>query len=480
MTYDVAVIGGGVIGSMIARELSLRDIKLCLIEKGGDVCAGASRANSGIVHGGYDAKPGSLKARMNVAGAAMMAQTAKELGVMHENTGSLVVAFGEEEEQTLQALHERGNQNGVPARIVESSELREMEPMLSEDITAALFCPSAGIICPFTLAIASAENAAANGADVMLSSEVTAIEKRDGVFHITAGGKEAAAKYIVNAAGVHADEICEMAGGEAFSIRPRKGEYIVFDTDMEAYANHVIFPAPTEMGKGVLFAPTVYGNMLAGPTAQDIKDKGDKATSREGLNAVIEGARAYVPKIERSKAITVFAGLRSVPSTGDFIIEASKRIHGLVNVAGIESPGLTSAPAIAEYVAELLFGLGLPDAADPKATRIRRPIERFDYATPARQRELIENDARYASIVCRCENITEAEIVQSIERPNGARTVDGVKFRAGAGSGRCHGGFCTPRVMEILARELGEDYGDITKSGGGATILDGRTKGGTW
>lgn len=476
MTYDVAIIGAGVTGSMIARELSMLQVKVCLIEAHADVAAGATKANSGIVHAGYDASPGSMKAKMNVKGAAIMKKTTDELGVPYMNTGSLVVGFSDEDDAQIEALHARGRQNGVETQVISGQQARKMEPMLSKDVTSALYAPTAGIVCPFTLAVAAVENAAANGVQVLRSRRVTAIKKQDGVHRITAGDKTVSATYVVNAAGVYADEVSRMAGGEVFDIRPRKGEYIIFDTDMEARTEAVIFPAPTKMGKGVLFAPTVYGNMLAGPTAEDTDDKTDKATSRRGLNAVIEGTRSYVPNIDRRAAIAVFAGLRAVSPTGDFIIECSQKAKNLVNVAGIESPGLTSAPAIAEHVKELLISLGLPDEQDESATRIRKPIEVFAMASPKRKKELIKKDPQYANIVCRCEQITEAQIVESIRRPCGATTVDGVKLRTGAGTGRCHGGFCLPRVMEILARELGRDYGGITKSGGESAILMGRTK----
>jgi len=474
MTYDVAVIGAGVVGTLIARELSQLKCSVCVIEKQGDVAGGTSRANSGIVHAGYDAVPGTLKAKFNVLGNAMMEKTTKELGVPYQNCGSIVAAFGEEDEKTLEELKQRGEDNGVTTQILNKQQLKKLEPLFSDDITAALYAPSAGIVCPFTLTIAAAENAVANGAELFLDSEVTAIDKKDCVFEITAGQKNIKAKYVVNAAGLYADEISKMAGGEIFNIQPRKGEYIIFDTDMPARSNTVIFRAPTEMGKGVLFAPTVYGNMLAGPTAEDIDDKQDKATSREGLDYVISGAKQYVPGIDRRSAITVFAGLRAVSPTHDFIIGKSEKVENFVNVAGIESPGLTAAPAIALHIKKLLLSMGLSGEKNPEATLTREPIEVFANATKERQKELIEKDSRYANLVCRCEHVTEAEIVESIRR--GARTVDGVKLRTMAGAGRCHGGFCLPRVMDILARELGQSYSEVTKSGDGSNVLTGRTK----
>ena len=474
MTYDVAVIGAGVTGSMIARELSMLDNTVCIIEKQSDVAGGASRANSGIVHAGYDAVPGTSKAKFNVLGNAMMQKTALELGVPYENCGSLVVALGKDDKKRLEELKQRGDENGVPTSIVRGERLKKIEPMLSEKITAALYAPSAGIICPFSLTIAASENAAANGAELFLESEVTDINFADDIYTITAGEKKIQAKYVVNAAGIYADKISAMAGGEVFNIHPRKGQYIIFDKLIKAYTNSVIFRAPTQMGKGVLFAPTVYGNMLAGPTAEDIEDKQDKSTSGRGLDYVMNGVKQFVPQVDAKKAITEFAGLRAVSPTGDFIIEQSKNAENFINVAGIESPGLTAAPAIAVHVRDMLVSMGLSDSKKAGATRIRKPIEVFANATKKRQQELIEMDKRYANIVCRCEHVTEAEIIESIRR--GARTVDAVKFRVSTGMGRCHGGFCLPRVMDILARELYKDPTQITKSGQGSQILTGRTK----
>ena len=476
MKYDVAVIGAGVTGSMIARALSMYDMRVCVIEAAPDVAAGASRANSGIVHAGYDAKPGSQKARFNVAGNAMMPAVAAELDVPYQNCGSLVVGFDAEDDAQICALYESGKKNGVETMILSRKQILEKEPMFSGEVSSALYAPSAGIICPFSLTIAAMENAVRNGVDVYLNSRVTAILRDGDVYAITAGERRIDARYIVNAAGIFADEISKMAGGEVFDIRPRKGQYIIFDTAMPAKVDSVIFGAPTAKGKGVLFAPTVYGNMLAGPTAEDIGDKADTATSRSGLDGVLLGAKRYVPSLEARYAITTFAGLRSVSSTGDFIIECSKSAQNLVNVAGIESPGLTSAPAIAEHVVELLQSIGLEVKKDANAVRTRKAIEVFSCATDARKKELIQQDNRYANVVCRCEHVTEAEIVECIRRPCGARTVDGVKYRAGAGMGRCHGGFCLPRVMDILARELECAYDDVTMSGGGSYILAGKTK----
>ena len=475
MIYDVAIVGAGVTGSMIARELGLCDLAVCVIEAEADVASGASRANSGIVHAGYDAEPGSMKARMNQRGNELMPKTAKELGVPYENCGSLVVAFDDADEKQLDILMERGVANGIPVERITGGRVRQMEPALSGNVTSALWAPTAGIVDPFMLTIGAMENAVRNGVTLYLNSRVTTAAYEDGVWELHAGDNRIRAHWLINAAGVYADDISCMAGGESFGIHARRGQYVLFDKGMPIRTKAVIFGAPSDKGKGVLFAPTAQVNMIAGPTAEFV-DKNDKDTTRDGLAEVMEGVKKYIPAVDKRHAITVFAGLRAMPETHDFIIGRSKMAPGLFNVAGIESPGLTSSPAIAEYVKELLAEAGVKLTPKPGTVRTRQPIERFAEASPERQRELIKMDRRYANVVCRCEQVTEAEIVQSIYRPCGAKTVDGVKLRTRAGAGRCHGGFCLPRVMAILAREMGREYDDITQSGAGSWILDGRTK----
>ncbi len=475
MIYDVAVIGAGISGCMIARELSFYEASVCVIEAAADVAAGATRANSGIVHAGFDALPGSMKARMNVRGSKLMTTAVKELGVPYDICGSLVVAFDDDDEKSLDELMVRAAENGVPVERISGDEVRRREPHLSKAIQSALWAPTGGIVSPFELAIASIENAVENGVQVFLNSRVTKIQNKGDIITIEAGEKRIQTRFVVNATGVYADEMSRMAGGESFEIKARRGEYVLFDKSQPVRTRSVIFGAPSEKGKGVLFGPTAHGNMIAGPTAE-FTGKDDTATTPEGMQAVMDGVRRYVPSIDKRNAITVFAGLRAAGSTHDFIIEESKSTPGFVNVAGIESPGLTSAPAIAEYVAEMLIAMGMSPKKKASAVRTRKPIEVFAHATPERRAELIQMDKRYTNVVCRCEQVTEAEIVQSIHRPCGATTVDGVKLRTSAGFGRCHGGFCMPRVMEILSRELGTDLNTVTKSGEGAWILADKTK----
>lgn len=476
MIYDVAIVGAGVTGAMIARELGLCDVSVCVVEAEADVASGASRANSGIVHAGFDAEPGSLKARMNKRGNELMPLVTRELGVPFEECGSLVVAFGEAEERQLEILMDRAAANGVPAERISGQQARRMEPALSRDITSALWAPTGGIVDPFLLTIGAMENAMSNGVTLYLNSRMTAIARTDGMWELFAGGSRIRAHWLINAAGVYADDISRMAGGENFCIRARRGQYVLFDKNMPVRTKAVIFGTPSEKGKGVLFSPTAHVNMIAGPTAEFV-DKEDHDTTREGLKEALAGVKRYAPAVDARYAITVFAGLRAMPESHDFIIGRSECAPGLINVAGIESPGLTSSPAIAEHVKALLEEEGLILVPKPGAQRIRRPIERFAEASPERQQKLIAMDRRYANVVCRCEQITEAEILESIHRPCGAKTVDGVRLRIRAGAGRCHGGFCMPRVMAILARELGRGPDEITKSGGGSWILDGRIKG---
>lgn len=475
MRFDAAVIGAGVTGALIARELSMLELSVCVIEAEAEPAFGATRANSGIVHAGYDALEGTKKALFNVRGNALMPALAKELDVPYKNCGSLVIAFDERDEQSLELLRKRAQRNGVCVNMLSGSEIRKKEPYLSSKITAALYAPTAGIICPFGLAIAAIENAAENGAVLLRGSRVTHIDRLGEFFEITAGEQKIKARYLINAAGVYADEISLMAGGEKFGILARKGEYMVFDKKLNERTSCVVFGAPSDKGKGVVFAPTVRGNMIAGPTAE-FTEKDDTSTSKEGLETVLKGVKRYIPAIDTRSVITVFSGLRAVPDTHDFIIEASKSAPGLVNVAGIESPGLTAAPAIAQHVSEMLIGMGLSAKLSLNAKRTRKAIESFTDADSKKRRELIKKDARYANVVCRCENVTEAEIVHSIKRPCGAVTVDGVKLRTGAGFGRCHGGFCLSRVMGILARELNEDIKKITKCGEGSNIITHKTK----
>lgn len=476
MNYDVAIIGAGVIGSLIARELSRCNAKIALVEKCNDMAMATSKANSAIVHAGFDAKPGSMKAKMNVEGTALMPDLCKTLGVPFKPVGSLVVAFSDEEMVTVSELLERGKGNGVPGlEIYDQAKLREVEPSISDEAKGALWAPSAGIVCPYELTIAAVENAVVNGAEFIRNFEVKKIDFTDGVFTLSNGESEINAKYVINAAGVYCDEIAALIGDNSIHTTPRKGEYMLCDKSIGHLANHTIFQCPSKMGKGILVTPTVDGNLLIGPSALDIEDKNDVATTAGTLADVLTAAKRSVPCLTTREVITSFAGLRAHCDRDDFIIEPSEKNAQFINVAGIESPGLSSAPAIANYVKDMYVKMsGATEKADFNPVR-EEPV-RFRHMSNEERKALIEKNPAYGRIICRCETITEGEIIDAIKAPAGARDVDGVKRRTRAGMGRCQGGFCGSKVVELLAKELGVEINEITKSGGNSKILYERTK----
>ena len=476
MIYDVAVVGAGVIGSLTARELSRYNLKIAIVEKHNDMAMATSKANSAIVHAGFDAKPGSLKAKFNVEGTALMPELCKTLSVPFKPVGSLVVAFSDEEVETLDSLLERGKTNGVPGlEIYDKQKLKEAEPFISDEAKAALWAPSAGIVCPYELTIAAAENAVVNGAEFIRNFEVKKIDFNGNAFTLSNGEKEITAKYIINAAGVYCDEIAALIGDNSIRTTPRKGEYMLCDKSIGHLANHTIFQCPSKMGKGILVTPTVDGNLLLGPSALDIENKEDVATTSDALSDILEIAKKSVPCLTTRDVITSFAGLRAHCDRDDFIIEPSEKNAQFINVAGIESPGLSSAPAIALYVKDMIIKeLSAEEKSDFKPDR-EEPV-RFRHMTNEERKALIEKNPAYGRIVCRCETITEGEILDAIHAPAGARDVDGVKRRTRAGMGRCQGGFCGSKVVELLARELGVEINEITKFGGNSKILYERTK----
>lgn len=479
MCYQVAIIGAGVVGSLLARELTRYDLSVALVEAREDVATGASAANSAIVHGGFDPVPGTLKAKLNVRGLEMMPAVAEELGVHYKNNGSLVLAFSEEEMQTVRELYERGLANGAPGlSVLGRDELRALEPNVSENAVGALRSETAGIICPYGLTIAAAGNAIDNGADLYLSSPVTAIRKEDGVFVLTAGGKEIRAEYVVNAAGVYADEIAKLIGDASFTIRPRKGEYLLFDQTEGKLCGHTLFQVPSAVGKGILVTPTVDGNLLIGPTSVFIDDKENRETSADGLDYVRSTALRSVKSLNFKQVITSFTGIRAVPDGEDFIIRFSEKDPHFLHLAGIESPGLSSSPAIAEYAVELLGNAGLQLKANPKFCGERRPYSWFRDLPADKKNEVIAVDPRFGHIICRCEKVTEGEIVEAIHRAPEARTLDAVKRRVRATMGRCQGGFCSPLITELLSSERNVAPETICKHKAGSNLLIGKTKGG--
>ncbi len=477
---DITIIGGGVIGCLIAREIAKYDIEICVIEKHSDVASETSKANSSIVHGGFDAPVGSNKAKFNVKGNKMMKKTCEQLNVHYKNNGSIVLAFNDEQVETLKEIYERGIKNGVGGlSIISGEEVREIEPSISKEAKAAILAKTGGIVCPYKLTHNAAQNAAENGVQFIFNCKLIEIENKGDYFNLITTKGNIETKYIINAAGVFADEVARMAGDNTFSIYPRKGEYILFDKKLGKEVNHTIFQTPTKLGKGILVTPTVDGNLLIGPTALNIENKNDYDTTREVLLEVLEGAKKSVPSISSKNIITSFSGLRAIADKDDFIIGISEKVERLINVAGIQSPGLSASPAIAEYVAQLLNDINhgkLPLKADYNPTIEVKP--EIISITTEELAELVNKNPAYGKIVCRCETVSEGEIVDSIKCECGATTIDGVKRRTRAGMGRCQGGFCMPRVLEILSRELGIPFTKIQKNDEGTFILQSETKGG--
>ena len=475
-SFDVIIIGAGVTGCAVARELSRYDCSVLVIEKDEDVCCGTSKANSGIVHAGYDAKPGTLKAKMNIRGNEMMTSLCKELDIPFKRIGSLVVCTDESLRSGIEELYARGITNGVPdLKILESDEVRELEPNISDDVVCALYAPTAGVICPFRLNIALAECAAQNGVEFKFDTQVTNIRSDGDKWIIETSDKTYNARAVINAAGCHADDIHNLVSENKLHITPRRGDYMLLDRSLEGFVKHVIFPQPTKMGKGILVTPTVHGNTLVGPTAVDIESKDEAPVTAEGLVKVQEGAVRNVKGLPLKQVITGFSGLRAHEDGGEFILEEAEGCPGFFDCAGIESPGLTACPAIGEYMASLVssrLSLKKKDNWNGICKDVIRPFE----LPPEEREKLISDNPEYGRIICRCETITEGEIIDAIRRPLGAKSLDGVKRRTRAGMGRCQGGFCSPRVMDILSRELGLPLEAITKSGGNSKIVTGRTK----
>ena len=474
--YDVIIIGAGVSGAATARELSRYKVNACVIEKEEDVCCGTSKANSAIVHAGYDAATGSLMAKLNVRGNQMMEQLAKDLDFPFKKNGSLVVCLHEEDMPNLQALYDRGVANGVKdLRILNREELRAMEPNISDEAYAALYAPTAGIVCPFNLNIAMAENACVNGVEFKFDTEVTGLHPIEGGWAIETNQGTFETKYVVNAAGIYADKLHNMVSAKKIHITPRRGDYCLLDKTAGNLVSKTIFALPGKFGKGILVAPTVHGNLILGPTAIDIEDKEGTNTTREGLDQVIAKCGMNVKNIPMRSVITSFAGLRAHEDGHEFLIGELEDAPGFIDCAGIESPGLTSSPAIGEMVAEILREkLNLEKNENFVATR--KGVLDPDALSKEERIELIRKNLAYGNIICRCEMITEGEILDAIHRPLGAKSLDGVKRRTRAGMGRCQAGFCSPRTMEILARERHVSMFDITKSGGDSKIVVGTNK----
>ena len=474
--YDVAVIGGGVIGASIVRELSRYKLNIALFEKEEELAFGVSKSNSGIIHSGTQNPLGSLKAKLCIQGNTLMRRISRELGVDFKEVGSLIVAFTEEERLELLKIKKESEILGVPGlKIVNRAWLKVHEPNLSGLACAALYAPTTGIISPYRLVYDLCENAARNGVEFHLNSKVekisalpVSVRKIEPRFEVSTTQGHFRTRYIVNAAGLYADEISKMAGLGGFDIIPRKGEEFLLDKKREHLVNHVIYPLPTEKSKGILIIKTSDGNPMIGPTAHDVADKEDLSTSDEGLKEVLESARKMIPTISESDIIAYFSGLRPVAGH-DFIIRHEDALPGFLNVAGIQSPGLTSAPAIALMVRDILKDNGLALKKKMFFHRHQRKENHLFAIGLGKTKKLVKRDASYGDIVCRCEMVSAKEVTDAIER--GATTLDGIKFRTRAQAGRCHGGFCTTRVMKILAQMTGKKLTEIAKRGQGSEIV---------
>lgn len=476
--YDVAIIGGGVVGCLIARELSKYNISIMLLEKEADISSGTSKGNSAIVHAGFDAEEGSLKAKLNVMGCQMMPEIARELSVPFVKNGSLVCAFSEYEREHLKVLRARGKLNGVEKlNIIGKERLAKLEPNLSPDVVAALYAPDAGIVGPYELAVAAAENACANGAKIRLEFEVSEIKKIEDVIYVySADGECVKTKFLINSAGLYSDVIADMCGdGNNYRIIPRRGEYMLMDRKLGKSVSHTLFSVPSDKGKGILVSPTVDGNLILGPNANEV-ERDDTDTTSEGLSEVQEGAMRLVPSINPRLVITSFAGVRSTPANHDFNIEMSKNMKNVLHLVGIESPGLASSPAIALYVVYLMCKSGFSPLPKENFNPVRVKNKPFREMSAMERVEAVKENKLYSKVICRCETVTEAEIVNAAHSLCPASNLDAVKRRTRAGMGRCQGGFCSPRVVEILARELEIPMTEVTKKGRSSYILSGKTK----
>jgi len=476
LIYDVLIIGGGVTGCCIARNLSKYDLSICLLEKEAEVASGTTKANSGVIHAGYASPRDYIKRHLSIRGNKMYTQAVEELNFPFKRIGSFVVALEDNQVKHLEEERKKGTEDGVPRLdvILDKKKIKQMEPNLTDEVVGVLHAPSAGLASPYELTFALAENAVMNGVKFFRNHEIVKIKHQDYIFTVRTYAGEFQSRNIINAAGLYAAKISRMLGLDYFSIMPRKGEYILFDRNA-IQLNKILFPIPTKVSKGILICPTLHGNTFVGPNAQNITDREDIATTTAGLKEILEGGMKLIPNIPARSSIRNFAGLRAVPDTYDFIIDNTD-VYGFINVAGILSPGLTATFAIAEKVVEFLELLGVDLKVKEDYNPIRPKPERFKDFTKEELDKKIQEDPAWGRIICRCETIPEKEIINAIHAPVGANTVDGVKFRCRPGMGRCQGGFCRPRVIEILSRELNKLYEEITKKGEDTNIIVGKTK----
>ena len=470
--FDITIIGAGITGSLIAHSLSKLDLKVLVLEKENDVAEGATGANSAMVHSGHDPKPGTLKCKYNLLGNRMYPDLCKELQVSYVPIGAYVAAGGEEEEEKLDTLIAQCEERHIPYEVLSGDEARETEPNLSDRISKVLSLPTTGIITPWEVTIAAMEEAMLNGVELKLDYEVKKIEKADDHFVIN---DEIETKVIVNCAGAHCDEITEMLRPSPYHTEARKGEYFVLDHLDGKFVSHVIYPAPSAKGKGVLAVPTVHGNVLLGPNSEFCEDVEDDSTG-EGLDFVRSEITKTVKNIPYHKMIHTFAGLRPHIDLKDFYIQEDDQIENFIHVAGIESPGLSAAPAIAKDVVE---GILMPKFIECKVKENyvrRKPFIDLSKMSDEQVNELIAKDPDFGKLICRCEKVSKGQIKDVINRRCGATTVKGVKMRCRPGMGRCQGGFCEPEVVKILAEELHKETKDILLDKDGSNILVAQAK----
>lgn len=471
--YDIIIIGGGAIGASISRRLSKYNIKIALLEKNVEICQETTKANSAIVHGGYDNKPGTLKARLNVRGNEMYGELARELEFEYKPMGSLVLAFNPEEEEVLEELCKRGKENGVRGlSIISGEEVREMEPFVSEQVTSALYCSSAGVVDPFNYTYAMMENAMENGVELFTEREVLDLEKGEDHITIKTDKEEFKTKYVINAAGLNSGKVANMAGDYDFEILPTRGVYRLLAKDRYKQLEKVLFQTPSKKGKGVLVTSTYDGNTMIGPTSERISDIDLESDEEYSLEMLDQMGKKSVPNLDVKKTIRIFTGIRAKPDTGDFMIYPSENMKGVVQVGGIESPGLASAPAIAEYVEDILKEIGFESEVKSDYNPKRKGIIRMSKLEGQDKEAKIEEDEKFGQIICRCERVSEGEILEAIHRPAGAVTVDGVKRRVRAGMGFCQGNYCRPRVEAILARELDIEKDEIKEELKGSEMVE--------
>ena len=471
--YDIVIIGAGITGTLLARELARYDLKTALIDKENDIACGATMANSAIVHTGYDPEDGTMKAKMNPEGCKLYEQLCKELGCTYRVTGAFIAACGEEEEKHLDILAERADKRGIKYNILDSKQAHELEPDLSDEVTKVLDFYTTAVIYPWEVSIACAQVAVNNGTELYLNSPCTGIDRTSGGYIVHTPGKDLECKLVVNAAGVYAEEVARMVSNEVrFHITPRRGEYYVLD-DTAQPVQHIIFPVPSkEKGKGVLAVPTVHGNTLLGPSSDPIDSLDDNGTSTDGLAYVTKNISKLLKNAMLNRSIRTFAGLRPSSDVHDFVIEEAPDAEGFINASCIESPGIASAPAIAKYIINELISKRIELKEKPGADLTRKAPVVMRALTPEQRTEMIKKDPAYGRMICRCCQVSEGEIVACIHSVCGARTVKGVKKRVGPGYGRWQGGFCEPLVVEILARELGCDPTEIVLDSAKSKILE--------